>query len=982
MTLEAAQVKADPCPQLVAGCDECNAGNYGGPVRAAAVIIPSESIRQLLIEAGIRDSKKVSGTDAAAKARRRNLAVLIREHCHVATAAVSQEVIDQVGILSARLEAMRLAITGLDIPPTEVIVDGNLKISRLDIPQAAVVKADESVLEVSAASLVAKSEADDYWLEKHKKHPERGWDTSSCYGMAEEKAIAQYGLVWGVHRLSFNPCKRVVYRNPILLPCFIQEAKKPREQGTILQDLGNTFVVEVSGKIRLVAKLWVYPNLESYGLATTKKSLTNINSEDKPMEITQIVPAGSVAVEIVGDAEQPLVISKEVEAELEPLAVKLNELDARIESRNNVIRDNIRLNIQDMIEAGQTLLLAKEKAGHGNFLPWREKNCKCSYTTSQEYMNVARLASDLLEKNEDLNLGNFLPTALKLLAKPSIPAGAVGEAVSRASQGETINVSTAKGIIADYTGKAEEPSKIYRYKGETVSGQISGSVAELLKDAEVYFATASLTDPTQAFVRIYGEPTSGFQVRRADLELIRWEGWQIGDRAKLVSVSQTTHQKWIGSEVEIDDLPEEAIWVSVVKQRGAQLEVQPGQLSRDIGVWRDAKGLFLISSAPPPGHQDGYVRVDTLTQQEQINLSNQRIAIVAEQIKEWKASGVAKKTIEQREAEITHEKELQAILSSEATVSPANPKKPSSGSSGGSGGGSLSRSSGSSNSGDSAMAGQKSPEEAIASCGFKIGDYIEDVGNDDKDRGEITHIEAQQIGTPKNFEFKVICHITLNSGEQIQLDTCYLKLVRFSSIAEVGLYESRAINAKEMDIYMDQVGGWSQLVEEWGKATPEERKRIHEFYPGLRTTAGHIWGEDVVAKILKADELYFGADAGTSQGTETLSNLPDSLFHCESGEQIIHFIEINMAVAAEQFIRATYSQRNGLRELAEGIDAAFVAEGFAKGLILNDRDEEIADLKAEVQRLDETNLKLEEINGDLNTKISELEIQLQDLQGF
>ncbi len=133
----------------LAGVDEVGRGPLAGDVVAAAVILdPGRPI------SGLRDSKKLSAS------RREELAQLIRERAlawSVARASVAE--IDEINILQASLLAMHRAVRALDIQPAYVLVDGN-RLPRWDYASEPVVKGDDRVPAIAAASILAKVQRD------------------------------------------------------------------------------------------------------------------------------------------------------------------------------------------------------------------------------------------------------------------------------------------------------------------------------------------------------------------------------------------------------------------------------------------------------------------------------------------------------------------------------------------------------------------------------------------------------------------------------------------------------------------------------------------------------------------------------------------------------------------------------------------------------------------------------------------------------
>ncbi len=181
---------------LIAGVDEVGRGPLAGSVVAAAVILnPKKPIEGLL------DSKALD------EARRESLDKLIRQHAlGFCVAEASVEEIDQINILHASLLAMKRAVAGLQLSPDLVLVDGN-RCPEISQPCQAIVKGDQHVQSISAASIIAKVARDKMMVDLHAVHPEFGFDRHKGYPTKQHReAIAQHGVL-SVHRQSFAPVR-------------------------------------------------------------------------------------------------------------------------------------------------------------------------------------------------------------------------------------------------------------------------------------------------------------------------------------------------------------------------------------------------------------------------------------------------------------------------------------------------------------------------------------------------------------------------------------------------------------------------------------------------------------------------------------------------------------------------------------------------------------------------------------------------------
>ena len=196
---------------LLAGVDEAGRGPLAGPVVAAAVILPPPPAARSADEWAalyprLKDSKKLNA-DTRADLAPRIRACALAWGLGVADAAE----IDALNILRATHLAMRRALLGLAMAPTQVVVDGNRLPPTAGLgftaEFAAVVKADASVPAVSAASILAKVWRDD-WMDAAAPHY-APWQFTVHKGYpvpAHLAAVRTHG-VCRLHRRSFAPVR-------------------------------------------------------------------------------------------------------------------------------------------------------------------------------------------------------------------------------------------------------------------------------------------------------------------------------------------------------------------------------------------------------------------------------------------------------------------------------------------------------------------------------------------------------------------------------------------------------------------------------------------------------------------------------------------------------------------------------------------------------------------------------------------------------
>lgn len=179
--------------QLVAGVDEAGRGPLAGPVVAAAVILPSD-----YINAEINDSKKLT----AAK-RDKLFEIISRDAVAIGTGIVDTDVIDNINILQASLQAMREAVLELSTSPDFLLIDGLHKIPLIT-PQKPIVKGDSLSISIAAASIIAKVTRDGIMEMYHRQFPQYNFRQNKGYGTKEHcDAIRQFGMC-KIHRKSFS----------------------------------------------------------------------------------------------------------------------------------------------------------------------------------------------------------------------------------------------------------------------------------------------------------------------------------------------------------------------------------------------------------------------------------------------------------------------------------------------------------------------------------------------------------------------------------------------------------------------------------------------------------------------------------------------------------------------------------------------------------------------------------------------------------
>jgi len=199
-----------PIAYCIAGVDEVGRGPLVGDVVTAAVILDPENPIE-----GLMDSKKLSDK------KRQNLSIEIKEKAIAwAIGRASPEEIDTLNILHATMLAMQRAVLDLAVTPDYVLVDGNrcptFMNDKGNVDSQAVVKGDDRVAEISAASILAKVVRDDEMLALDKLHPEYGFAKHKGYPTkAHLEKIVEHGVL-DCYRASFKPVARVIAMQGVL----------------------------------------------------------------------------------------------------------------------------------------------------------------------------------------------------------------------------------------------------------------------------------------------------------------------------------------------------------------------------------------------------------------------------------------------------------------------------------------------------------------------------------------------------------------------------------------------------------------------------------------------------------------------------------------------------------------------------------------------------------------------------------------------
>ena len=178
--------------QAICGIDEVGRGPFAGPVVAGAVILPKD--HPILY---LNDSKKLSE-----KKREELYEVILKEAVATGIGMASPARIDEINILQATYEAMRMAISNLSVQP-DLLLNDAVTIPEIEIMQIPIIKGDAKSVSIAAASILAKVTRDRLMVEYEKVFPGYDFVSNKGYGTkAHIEGLKKFGPT-PIHRMSF-----------------------------------------------------------------------------------------------------------------------------------------------------------------------------------------------------------------------------------------------------------------------------------------------------------------------------------------------------------------------------------------------------------------------------------------------------------------------------------------------------------------------------------------------------------------------------------------------------------------------------------------------------------------------------------------------------------------------------------------------------------------------------------------------------------
>lgn len=199
--------RGEPRSTYIIGVDEVGRGPLAGPVAAAAAAVPPD-FKFKILNFKLKDSKKLT------KIQREKWFEFLTKNPRIfwAAASVSEKTIDKINIQNASELAMKKAVKKLEtklgkrltFANCRILVDGNRKIKNFNLPQKTIIKGDEKIPVISAASIIAKVIRDRFMVKLHGKYPRYDFAKHKGYGTKEHyRALKKFGTS-PVHRRSFR----------------------------------------------------------------------------------------------------------------------------------------------------------------------------------------------------------------------------------------------------------------------------------------------------------------------------------------------------------------------------------------------------------------------------------------------------------------------------------------------------------------------------------------------------------------------------------------------------------------------------------------------------------------------------------------------------------------------------------------------------------------------------------------------------------
>ena len=186
--------------KFIAGVDEVGRGCLAGPVVSAAVILKKGIKLDML-----KDSKQLSFS------KRKEISYEIKNNSYFSIGVASVKEIEKLNILQASLLSMKRAVLKLSKKPDLVMVDGTFS-PNISHKCKTVIKGDEKIKCIAAASILAKVFRDELMIKMSKKFDKYSWNKNFGYGTKQHIiGLKKHGLTI-MHRKNFKPIHKMLLK--------------------------------------------------------------------------------------------------------------------------------------------------------------------------------------------------------------------------------------------------------------------------------------------------------------------------------------------------------------------------------------------------------------------------------------------------------------------------------------------------------------------------------------------------------------------------------------------------------------------------------------------------------------------------------------------------------------------------------------------------------------------------------------------------
>ena len=197
---------------MIVGIDEVGYGAWAGPLYSVAFCFCNVKNSK---EIEINYLDQIVDSKIIPVKKREFLAGYLKENFLYGTASIDNKEIDDINIRNADFKAMKLAYYNLleklkllsfDVTVEKIFIDGNANPAFSDKIEV-VIDGDAKIKEISAASIIAKVERDNFMKHIHEEFPYYGWDSNVGYGTAKHRSGIQEHRITKYHRCSYKPIK-------------------------------------------------------------------------------------------------------------------------------------------------------------------------------------------------------------------------------------------------------------------------------------------------------------------------------------------------------------------------------------------------------------------------------------------------------------------------------------------------------------------------------------------------------------------------------------------------------------------------------------------------------------------------------------------------------------------------------------------------------------------------------------------------------